>query len=186
MLDQPVSPLQEWLLKAEGRVLMTGVQALVRLPMLQRDRDRAVGLNTAGYVSGYRGSPLGGIDSMMARSKTALRAHDITFHPGLNEELAATALWGTQQIDALADATVDGVFGYWYGKGPGVERAADALRHGNFAGAQANGGVLVVFGDGHPGKSSTTAHQSEQTLAALSIPVLYPADVQDYLRLGLL
>lgn len=186
MLDQPVSPLQEWLLKAEGRVLMTGVQALVRLPMLQRDRDRAAGLNTAGYVSGYRGSPLGGIDSMMARSKTALRAHDITFHPGLNEELAATALWGTQQIDALADATVDGVFGYWYGKGPGVERAADALRHGNFAGAQANGGVLVVFGDDHPGKSSTTAHQSEQTLAALSIPVLYPADVQDYLRLGLL
>ncbi|MFV0293977.1 MAG: indolepyruvate ferredoxin oxidoreductase family protein [Paracoccus sp. (in: a-proteobacteria)] len=186
MLDIPASPLNEWLVKTEGRVLLTGTQALARLPMLQAERDRAAGLNTAGYVSGYRGSPLGGVDSMMTRSRAALDEYGITFQPGLNEELAATALWGTQQIEALGDATVDGVFGYWYGKGPGVERAADALRHGNFAGSHKNGGVLVVYGDDHPGKSSTTAHQSEQTLAALMIPSLYPADVQDFLRFGLL
>lgn len=186
MLDNKISPLQEWLLKSEGRVLMTGTQALVRLPMLQRERDKAAGLNTAGYVSGYRGSPLGGIDSLMARSKKALEASDITFQPGLNEEIAATSMWGTQQIDALGDAVVDGVFGYWYGKGPGVDRGADALRHGNVAGSHKNGGVLVVYGDDHPGKSSSIAHQSEQTLAALSIPSLYPADVQDYIRFGLL
>ncbi|MDE2579426.1 MAG: indolepyruvate ferredoxin oxidoreductase family protein [Hyphomicrobiales bacterium] len=186
MNDQSHSPLTEWLRRDAGHVLMTGAQALVRLPMLQSARDRAAGLNTAGYVSGYRGSPLGGLDSLFARTKRALDASNVTFAPGLNEELAATAIWGTQQIDALGAAKVDGVFGMWYGKGPGVERAADALRHGNFAGAHKNGGVLVVYGDDHPGKSSTTAHQSEQTLAALSIPSLYPADVQDFVRFGLL
>lgn len=186
MLDEKTTPLQEWLLKSEGRVLMTGTQALVRLPLLQRERDKAAGLNTAGYVSGYRGSPLGGLDSLMARSEGVLNANDITFQPGLNEELAATTLLGTQQIDVLGDAIVDGVFGFWYGKGPGVDRGADALRHGNIAGSHKNGGVLVVYGDDHPGKSSSVAHQSEQTFAGLSTPSLYPADVQDYIRFGLL
>jgi len=181
-----VSPVFEWLFKSGGQVMMTGTQALVRLPLIQRQLDQKNGLNTAGFISGYRGSPLGGFDSLLFKNPKALKESAIEFLPGINEELAATSVWGTQQIEAVPGKTVDGVFSMWYGKGPGVERASDALRHGNMAGSHPNGGVLVLYGDDHPGKSSTTAHQSEQALAALSIPSLYPADVQDYIRFGLL
>ncbi|WP_022951051.1 indolepyruvate ferredoxin oxidoreductase family protein [Leucothrix mucor] len=179
-------PVQEWLYKLDGPAMMTGNQALVRLPMIQRMRDKNQGLNTAGFISGYRGSPLGGYDSMIYKNRAALTEAHIEFLPAINEELAATAVWGTQQLDAVPGKNVDGVYSIWYGKGPGVERATDALRHGNTAGSHPNGGVLVLFGDDHPGKSSTTAHQSEQALAGVSIPSLYPADVQDFIRFGLL
>lgn len=179
-------PVQEWLYKLDGPAMMTGNQALVRLPMIQRMRDKNQGLNTAGFISGYRGSPLGGYDSMIYKNRAALAEAHIEFLPAINEELAATAVWGTQQLDAVPGKNVDGVYSIWYGKGPGVERATDALRHGNTAGSHPNGGVLVLFGDDHPGKSSTTAHQSEQAMAAVSIPSLYPADVQDFIRFGLL
>ncbi len=172
--------------QTHGRILISGIQALVRLPMLQRDRDAARGLNTAGFISGYRGSPLGGLDNAVWREADRLEAKNIHFVPGVNEDLAAASVWGTQQIDALPGARVEGVFAMWYGKGPGVERSTDAIHHGNFAGSHARGGVLVVYGDDHAGKSSTSAHQSDQTLAALSVPLLYPADVQEFLRFGLL
>lgn len=174
------------MLKPSGKAMMTGTQALVRLPIIQREMDLKNGLNTAGFISGYRGSPLGGFDSLLFKNPKPLEDASIEFLPGLNEELAATSIWGTQQIEAVPGKNVDGVFSIWYGKGPGVERASDALRHGNMAGSHPNGGVLLFYGDDHPGKSSTTAHQSEQALAALSIPSLYPADVQDYIRFGLL
>lgn len=172
--------------QTEGNILISGNQALLRLPMLQRARDQGRGLSTKGFISGYRGSPLGGLDSAAYGEAERLRANGITFQPGVNEDLAATSVWGTQQIDALPGANVDGVFAMWYGKGPGVERSADAIRHGNVAGSHAKGGVLLVYGDDHPGKSSTTAHQSEPALAALSVPSLYPSDVQEFLRFGLL
>jgi len=179
-------PTQEWLFKSDGKVMMTGNQALVRLPLIQHQLDQKKGLNTAGFISGYRGSPLGGFDSLLYKLPQPLEQSGIEFLPGINEELAATSVWGTQQIEAVPGKTVDGVFSMWYGKGPGVERASDALRHGNMAGSHPHGGVLLLYGDDHPGKSSTTAHQSEQALAALSVPSLYPADVQDYIRFGLL
>ncbi len=169
-----------------GRILISGVQALIRLPMLQRGRDAARGYKTAGFISGYRGSPLGGLDSVAFREADRLKAQDIVFLPAVNEDLAASSVWGTQQIDALPGAKVDGVFAMWYGKGPGVERSTDAIHHGNYAGTHEKGGVLLVYGDDHSGKSSTSAHQSEQTLAALSVPSLYPADVEEFLRFGLL
>jgi len=168
-----------------GRIYLTGIQALVRLPLLQRERDRAAGLNTAGFITGYRGSPLGTYDNALLAAKALLEANDITFQSGVNEDLAATALWGTQQVALAADATVDGVFGIWYGKGPGVDRSTDAFKHANAAGTAPHGGVLVLAGDDHGCQSSTTAHQSEQVLAAAMIPVLNPASVQDYLDFGL-
>ncbi|MCC6246553.1 MAG: indolepyruvate ferredoxin oxidoreductase family protein [Rubrivivax sp.] len=167
-------------------LLLNGNQALVRALLLQRERDRRAGLNTAGFVSGYRGSPLGGLDHALWSAGAALKAADVHFEPGVNEELAATAVWGTQQLTTMGDAAVDGVFGLWYGKGPGVDRAGDALKHGNYAGTHAHGGVLVVAGDDHPGKSSTVAHHSQQALAAHSIPVLYPADVAEFQSFALL
>lgn len=169
-----------------GRVFLSGVQALVRLPMIQRDRDRAAGLHTAGFVSGYRGSPLAALDKELWRAQTHLAAHDIRFQPGLNEDLAATAVWGTQQVGLGGDAKVDGVFAYWYGKGPGLDRAADAFKHANSAGTSAHGGVLVVAGDDHGARSSTMAHQSEQLLQSLGMPVLNPADLQEVLDYGVL
>lgn len=168
-----------------GRVFLSGVQALVRLPLMQRQRDVAAGLNTAGFISGYRGSPLGGYDLSLWRAKKFLDLGHIHFQPGLNEDLAATAVWGSQQLGFIPGAKYDGVFAIWYGKGPGVDRSGDPLKHGNLAGAAQYGGVLVVCGDDHPGKSSTTAHQSEHALAANGMPVLYPASVQEYLDLGL-
>jgi indolepyruvate ferredoxin oxidoreductase len=171
--------------RESGRVLLSGTQALVRLLLAQRARDAANGLNTAGFVSGYRGSPLGGFDQQLWKERRRLEAAQVRFQPGVNEDLAATAVWGTQQLEMVPGATVDGVFALWYGKGPGVDRSGDPIKHGNRAGTSKHGGVLVVFGDDHPGKSSTIAHQSEQALSANGLPVLYPATVQEYLDLGL-
>ena len=169
----------------EGRAFMTGIQALVRLPMMQRRRDQVAGLNTAGYISGYRGSPLGGLDQQMLQAQTHLQEHQIVFQPGVNEDLAATAVWGTQQAGLSGENRYDGVFAMWYGKGPGVDRSGDALRHGNLAGSAQNGGVLVLLGDDHTGESSTTVHQSEYAMMDAMIPVLNPAGVQEFLDYGL-
>ena len=168
-----------------GRVFLTGLQALVRLPIMQRQRDLAGGLETAGFISGYRGSPIGGYDVALWQASKHLEENNILFRPGLNEDLAATAIWGTQQLDFVPGRKVDGVFAIWYGKGPGVDRSGDALKHANYAGTHPNGGVLLACGDDHPGKSSTLAHQSDQALAAHGIPVLFPASVQEILDLGL-
>jgi indolepyruvate ferredoxin oxidoreductase len=170
----------------EGRVLMNGTQALVRVLLAQSSLDRRRGLRTAGYVSGYRGSPLGNVDTTLWSIAGRLKSADIVFQPGLNEDIAATAIRGTQQLDAVPDPAYEGVYAAWYGKGPGVDRSGDALKHGNYAGAHRNGGVLLFYGDDHAGKSSTVAHQSEQALAANLIPSLYPADVQEILDYGLL
>ena len=168
-----------------GRALINGRQALVRLLLLQRALDRRDGLNSAGFVSGYRGSPLGGFDAELWKVQDTLQANDILFQPGLNEDLALTAVAGTQQIGLLPGAKVDGVFGLWYGKGPGVDRSGDAIKHANLSGVSVTGGVVLVFGDDHAGKSSTTAHQSELTLASWGVPVLYPSSVSEILTLGL-
>ena len=168
------------------RIFLSGTQALVRLPMLQRERDRAAGLNTAGFISGYRGSPLGMYDHALWRAKSFLKQHDIDFAPGLNEDLAATAVWGSQQVGLFPGAKVDGVFGIWYGKGPGVDRSIDVLKHANSAGTSPNGGVIALAGDDHGCQSSTLAHQSEQVFAAALMPVVNPATLQDYLDLGIL
>ena len=168
-----------------GRVYLTGTQALVRLPMMQRQRDLAAGLNTAGYISGYRGSPLGGFDQALWQAKRFIKNNHIEFQPGVNEDLAATALWGTQQIHLYPGARYDGVFGMWYGKGPGVDRSGDVLKHANFAGTAKNGGIVALAGDDHMAKSSTTAHQSEPALIAAAIPIIHAASVQEYLDLGL-
>jgi len=168
-----------------GRVYMTGIQALVRLPMMQRQRDLAAGLNTGGFISGYRGSPLGMYDNALWGAKRYLKENNIHFQPGINEDLAATAVWGSQQVNALGGARYDGVFAMWYGKGPGVDRTGDAFRHANQAGSALHGGVLAIGGDDHGAKSSTVAAQTDHIFIAVSMPVLAPATVQDYLDLGL-
>ena len=168
-----------------GLVFMTGTQALVRLPLEQRRRDVAAGLNTAGFISGYRGSPLGGYDQQLHRARKHLEEHHILFRPGLNEDLAATAVWGSQQSGLYGDAKYDGVFGIWYGKGPGVDRSGDAFKHANQNGTLQHGGVLAFAGDDHMAKSSTIAHQSEYAFVDAFIPVLSPAGVQEFLDLGL-
>lgn len=168
-----------------GRAFMTGTQALIRLALLQSQRDKLAGLHTAGYISGYRGSPLGSVDMTAMKAKKYLDAHNIKFHPGINEDLAATSVWGTQQVNLFPDAKFEGVFGIWYGKGPGVDRCGDVFKHANMAGSAKLGGVLVLAGDDHAAKSSTTAHQSEHILKACGIPVLYPSSVQEYLDYGL-
>src|SRR4051812_47783198 len=168
-----------------GRVFLTGTQALIRLLMLQRTRDEIAGLNTAGFVSGYRGSPLGGLDQALWRAQPHLASHHIKFQPGVNEDLAATAIWGTQQVGMFPGARYDGVFGMWYGKGPGVDRCGDVFKHANAAGTSKHGGVLVLAGDDHAAKSSTLPHQSEHIFKACLIPHLNPSNVQDYLDLGL-
>jgi indolepyruvate ferredoxin oxidoreductase len=168
-----------------GRVYLTGVQALVRLLILQRQRDAAAGLNTAGFVSGYRGSPLGALDqSLWSAAKFLERAH-IKFQPGLNEDLAATSIWGSQQVNMYPGAKYDGVFSMWYGKGPGVDRCGDVFKHANYAGTSKHGGVLVLAGDDHAAKSSTLPHQSDHQFAAAMMPVLYPSSVQEIIDLGL-
>ena len=166
-------------------VLLTGIQALVRVLLEQARLDRAAGLNTGGLVSGYRGSPLGGLDQELWRRQTLLLAENIRFQPGVNEDLAATMLYGTQQLDAFPGKRVDGVFGMWYGKGPGVDRAGDALHCANMIGTSAHGGVLAVSGDDHGAHSSTYPHQTEHVFQSVFIPVLNPASVQDILDLGL-
>ena len=169
-----------------GRAFMSGIQALVRLPMLQRVRDALAGLNTAGFVSGYRGSPLGGYDQSLWAAKKHLAAHHVVFQPGVNEELAATAIWGTQQLEFdKANNKYDGVFGIWYGKGPGVDRCSDVFKHANLAGTSPHGGVIAVAGDDHVAKSSTAAHQSDHIFKACGLPVFFPSSAQDILDLGL-
>ncbi|MBL8312298.1 MAG: indolepyruvate ferredoxin oxidoreductase family protein, partial [Rubrivivax sp.] len=170
----------------QGRAFMSGVQALVRLPMLQRQRDALAGLNTAGFVSGYRGSPLGGYDQALWAAKKHLQAHHVVFQPGVNEELAATAVWGTQQLDLYPESKKhDGVFGIWYGKGPGVDRCLDVFKHGNMAGTARHGGVIAVAGDDHIAKSSTAPHQSDHVFKACGFPTFFPSSVQDILDMGL-
>ena len=169
-----------------GRAFMSGVQALVRLPMLQQQRDRIAGLDTAGFVSGYRGSPLGTYDQSLWAAKKHLAEHRIVFQPGVNEELAATAVWGTQQLDLFPQTKKhDGVFGIWYGKGPGVDRCIDVFKHANMAGTARHGGVLAIAGDDHIAKSSTAAHQSDHVFKACGMPVFFPSTVQEILDHGL-
>ncbi|MFI5030715.1 MAG: indolepyruvate ferredoxin oxidoreductase family protein [Reyranellales bacterium] len=170
----------------KGRVYLTGIQALVRLPMMQRQRDLKAGLNTGGFISGYRGSPLGMYDNALWGAKRYLKENNIHFQPGLNEDLAATAVWGSQQTTLFPTASVDGVFGIWYGKGPGVDRSMDVLKHSNAAGTAQYGGVIALAGDDHGCQSSTLPHQSEQVFAAAMIPVVNPATVQEYLDFGIL
>ena len=170
---------------SKSPVLLNGTQALVRLVLMQKARDRAAGLNTAGLVTGYRGSPLGAVDLWMARAKTELAAADILFQPGLNEDLAATALWGAQQAELRGEGKYDGVFGLWYGKGPGVDRTGDVMRHANMAGTSPHGGVLMAMGDDHTGESSTTLHQSDWAMVDAYMPVVSPAGVQEILDYGL-
>ncbi len=178
--------LEERYTKTRGRVLLTGNQALVRLTMLQRQRDLAAGLNTAGYVSGYRGSPLAGLDHEFERAKRHLGDSHVVFHPGINEDLAATAVWGTQQLGLFEGARYDGVFSMWYGKGPGLDRSLDAVRHANAAGTSPTGGVLLLAGDDHGAVSSTVPHQSEQNLISAMVPVLSPGGLGDFLDFGLM
>jgi indolepyruvate ferredoxin oxidoreductase len=171
---------------ASGRAFMSGVQALVRLPMLQRERDVQAGLDTGGFISGYRGSPLGGYDQALWAAKKHLAEKHVVFQPGVNEELGATAVWGTQQLDLYPQSKkYDGVFGIWYGKGPGVDRCSDVFKHANMAGTSKHGGVIAIAGDDHVAKSSTAAHQSDHIFKACGLPVFFPSDVQGILDMGL-
>ena len=170
---------------AKNRILLTGTQAVIRLALMQHARDRRMGKRTAGYVTGYRGSPLGGLDQQFERAADLLRPADILFQPAVNEDLAATALWGTQQAEMRGEGRHDGVFGIWYGKGPGVDRSGDALKHANLAGTAPWGGVLALMGDDHTCESSTTAHQSEYAFVDAMIPILSPAGVQEIIDYGL-
>lgn len=167
-----------------GRVYMTGYQALVRLLLIQKARDEDAGLDTAGFVSGYRGSPLGGLDQTLWKARAHLERHRIVFQPGVNEDLAATAVWGTQQLQLSPGARHAGVFAMWYGKGPGVDRCGDVFRHANAAGSARFGGVLVVAGDDHAAKSSTLPHQTDHFFKSMMMPVLAPAGVQEYIDFG--
>ncbi len=170
----------------ETRQILTGTQAIVRLALMQHVRDQQAGLNTAGYVTGYRGSPIAALEGAFLRARSILDPHNIRFHPGLNEDLAATALWGSQQAELRGEGKYDGVFGIWYGKGPGVDRTGDVFRHANHAGTSRHGGVLALLGDDHTCESSTSAHQSEFAMVDAMIPVLNPAGVQEILDYGLL
>jgi indolepyruvate ferredoxin oxidoreductase len=172
--------------RTQGRIYLSGVQALVRLPLMQQMRDRAAGVNTAGFISGYRGSPLGGFDLELWKAKKHLKAASIEFTPGLNEDLGATMVWGTQQTNLFPGAKFDGVFAMWYGKGPGVDRCGDVFKHGNAAGTSKHGGVLALAADDHACRSSTLPHGSELEFVSAMMPILNPAGVQDILDMGLL
>src|SRR5919198_3667546 len=169
----------------QSRVFVNGFQALIRLCLMQKERDRRAGLNPAGFVTGYRGSPLGGLDQQFMRAEAHLRTADVLFQPGINEDLAATAIWGSQQAELRGEGKYDGVFAMWYGKGPGVDRSGDVFRHANFAGTSKHGGVLALMGDDHTAESSTTAHQSEFNFVDVMIPILNPAGVQEIVDYGL-
>lgn len=186
MPEQNEVTLDDKWTRSRGRIFLSGTQAIARVLLAQAEIDRRAGLNTAGYISGYRGSPLGNVDTALWSITDRLTANGIVFQPGVNEDIAATAVAGTQQIDQLPGARHDGVFAAWYGKGPGVDRSGDAFKHGNYAGAHKNGGVLVFYGDDHAGKSSTVAFQSEQAILASSIPILYPSDPGEVIAYGLL
>jgi len=177
--------LEDRYLRTKGRVQMTGIQALVRLPMLQRELDRKQGLNTAGFISGYRGSPLGAYDQELWRAERFLKEQNVQFLPAINEDMAATAVLGTQQVENEPTRQVDGVFSIWYGKGPGVDRSGDALKHGNAYGSSPHGGVLVIAGDDHGCVSSSMSHQSDVAFMAFFMPTLNPANVAEYLEFGL-
>ena len=181
----PISLDQKYTART-GHVFLTGTQALVRLPMAQIRRDRANGLNTAAFISGYRGSPLGGYDQQLMAARKHLDEHGIKFQPGVNEDLAATAVWGSQQLNLSPGARHDGVVGIWYGKGPGVDRSGDVLRHGNTAGSAKNGGVLCLAGDDHGAKSSTVPHQSDHAFMSALMPYLYPSSIHEIIEMGLL
>src|SRR4030088_521035 len=181
----PISLDQKYT-QGSGHVFLTGIQALVRLPMAQTRRDRAAGLNTAGFVTGYRGSPLGGYDQQLTAARKHLEQYDIKFQPGVNEDLAATAIWGSQQLNLSPGARHDGVVGIWYGKGPGVDRCGDVFRHGNTAGSAKNGGVLCLAGDDHGAKSSTVPHQSDHAFISALMPYLYPSSIHEMIEMGLL
>lgn len=170
---------------SKERIFVSGAQAVVRMLLMQRERDRRAGLTTAGFVSGYRGSPLGGLDQQLWKAKKSLQSSDIVFQPGLNEELAATACWGSQQTELLGEGKYDGVFAVWYGKGPGVDRCGDVFRHANHAGSSKNGGVLALMGDDHTAESSTVANASEFAFVDAMIPILNPAGVQELIDYGL-
>jgi len=178
-MDLAKASLEDKYTLERGRVFLTGTQALIRLMMLQRERDLRAGLNTAGFISGYRGSPLGGLDQALWRAQPHLASHHIKFQPGVNEDLAATAIWGTQQVGMYPGANYDGVYSMWYGKGPGVDRCGDVFKHANAAGTSKHGGVLALAGDDHAAKSSTLPHQSEHIFKACLIPHLNPANLQD-------
>jgi len=169
---------------SKDEVFLSGTQAIVRMLLMQRERDRRAGLNTAGFVSGYRGSPLGGVDQQMWRARKRLDSAPIRFEPGLNEDLAATACWGTQQAEMRGEGRYDGVFALWYGKGPGVDRTGDVFRHANMAGTSQHGGVIALAGDDHTAESSTNAHQTEFNFIDTMIPILNPAGVQEILDYG--
>jgi indolepyruvate ferredoxin oxidoreductase len=181
----PISLDQKYT-QGSGHVFLTGIQALVRLPMAQIRRDRANGLNTAGFISGYRGSPLGGYDQQLFAARKHLDQYNIKFQPGVNEDLAATAIWGSQQLNLSKGANYDGVVGIWYGKGPGVDRCGDVFRHGNAAGSAKNGGVLCLAGDDHGAKSSTVPHQSDHAFISALMPYLYPSSIHEMIEMGLL
>ena len=181
----PISLDQKYT-QSTGHVFLTGIQALVRLPMAQIRRDRAAGLNTAGFISGYRGSPLGGYDQQLFAARKHLEQYNIKFQPGVNEDLAATAIWGSQQLNLSPGAKYDGVVGIWYGKGPGVDRSGDVFRHGNAAGSARNGGVLCLAGDDHGAKSSTVPHQSDHAFISALMPYLYPSSIHEIIEMGLL
>src|SRR6516165_1293017 len=181
----PISLDQKYT-QGSGHVFLTGIQALVRLPMAQIRRDRALGLNTAGFISGYRGSPLGGYDQQLFAARKHLDQYNIKFQPGVNEDLAATAIWGSQQLNLSRGANYDGIVGIWYGKGPGVDRCGDVFRHGNAAGSAKNGGVLCLAGDDHGAKSSTVPHQSDHAFISALMPYLYPSSIHEMIEMGLL
>ena len=177
--------LEDKYTKNEGKIFATGSQILVKLPLVQKLLDEKINLNTSGFISGYRGSPLGVYDKALWEAKEYLKKNSILFSPGLNEDLAATAVWGTQQPDLMSKGTNDGVFSIWYGKGPGVDRSGDAFKHGNSAGTAKNGGVLVLLGDDHASKSSTIAHQSEFAMLDALIPILNPSNLEDLFNYGI-
>ncbi|KUJ81750.1 indolepyruvate ferredoxin oxidoreductase family protein [Ruegeria profundi] len=184
-MSQPQISLNDRFDLEKSPVLLNGTQALVRLMLMQKARDTQAGLNTAGLVTGYRGSPLGAVDTQMTRAQKWLAESDVTFQYGLNEDLAATALWGSQQAGLRGDGRFDGVFGLWYGKGPGVDRSGDVMRHANMAGTAKHGGVLMAMGDDHTGESSTVLHQSEWSLVDMYMPIVSPAGVQEILDYGI-
>ncbi len=178
--------LEDKYLRRSESVFISGVQSLVRLPLIQKERDQERNLNTAGFISGYQGSPLGSYDLELFRAGKYLKDHEIIHRPGINEELAATSVWGSQQIDYRNRGTKDGIYGIWYGKGPGLDRSMDAIKHANAAGTSKYGGVLAVVGDDHGAKSSTIPHQSDHDLISAFVPYLYPSGIDDIISYGLL
>src|SRR5450432_1680816 len=184
-LARPDYALADNLGARAGTVFLTGTQALIRLALMQRERDAAAGLASQGFISGYRGSPLGMVDMQAWKAAKQLEAAGVKFLPAINEELGATAVLGTQRVESDPERTADGVFAMWYGKGPGVDRAGDALKHGNAYGSSPHGGVLIVAGDDHGCVSSSMPHQSDQAFVAWFMPVLAPANVAEYLEFGL-